>query len=417
MLIRDLKFGFRMLLRKPLLTIGISLSLALGIGANSAVFSLVDAVLFRPLNVGNPARLVSVYTSDYSGSQYSASSYADFIDFRDKANVFESVAAFTEMSTTLRSENHADRTFGLLVSANYFDLLGVKAAHGRTFRAEEDQTSGTVVVTHSFWQRQFGGDPALVGKTVLLNNNSFTVIGITPEGFTGTDLGRSLEIFVPMQMSAQLGFEPGFTTSRNVRQFSIMGRLKPGVSETQADASLNLLARQFADAYPDSWKERNQQPRRISVIAEHYARVPPEARSILMGLAGLFTVLVGARVVDCVQQHFEHAVGARKCTAKRDGSSQSSRRKPKPANQAAIDGESATISDWQHSRNSAGARLHQVVDCDVSPAVSDFASYRHRDQSARDSFNARHRVAHRSDIRVSACAACEQKRSVVSDER
>src|SRR5678815_3228211 len=102
MLTHDLKFGLRMLLRKPLLTIGISLSLALGIGANSAVFSLVDAVLFRPLNVGNPARLVSLYTSDYSGSQYGASSYADYIDFRDKANVFESLAAFTEMSTTLR---------------------------------------------------------------------------------------------------------------------------------------------------------------------------------------------------------------------------------------------------------------------------------------------------------------------------
>ena len=292
MLLHDLKFGFRMLLRKPLLTIGISLSLALGIGANSAVFSLVDAVLFRPMNVGNASRLVSVYTSDYSGSQYSASSYADYVDFRDKANVFESVAAFTEISTTLRTENHADRTFGLLVSANYFDLLGVTAAHGRTFRGEDDLSSGTVVITHSFWQRQFGGDPYVVGKTVFLNNNSFTVIGITPEGFTGTDLGRSLQIFVPMQMSAKLGFEPGFTTSRTVRQFSIIGRLKPDVSETQADASLNLLARQFAEAYPDSWKERNQQPRRISVIAEHYARVPPEARSMLMGLAGLFTVLV-----------------------------------------------------------------------------------------------------------------------------
>ena len=289
MLTHDLKFGFRMLLRKPLLTIGISLSLALGIGANSAVFSLVDAVLFRPLNVGNPTRLVSVYTSDYSGSQYSASSYADFIDFRDKAGVFESAAAFTEISTMLRTETQSERAFGILVSANYFDLLGVQAAQGRTFRADDDRT---LVISHSFWQRKFGGDPALVGKTVYLNNNSFTVIGITPEGFTGTDLGRSLEIFVPMQMSAQLGFEPGFTTSRNVRQFSVMGRLKPNVSETQAHASLNLLAGQLAGAYPDAWKERNQQTRRISIVAEHYARVPPEARSILMGLAGLFTVLV-----------------------------------------------------------------------------------------------------------------------------
>lgn len=290
MLTHDLKFGLRMLLRKPLLTIGISLSLALGIGANSAVFSLVDAVLFRPMNVGNRARLVSLYTSDYSGSQYGGSSYTDAIDFGNRSNVFDSLAVFTEFSSSMRSGNQSDRTFGLLVSENYFDLLGVKATHGRTFRT--DETSGTLVISHSFWQRKFGGDPALVGKTVQLNNNSFTVIGITPEGFTGTDLGRSLDMFVPMQMSTQLGFEPGFTTSRNVRQFSVMGRLKQGVSETQADASLDVLSRQLAEAYPDAWKERNQQPRRISVVAEHYARVPPEARSILMGLAGLFMVLV-----------------------------------------------------------------------------------------------------------------------------
>jgi predicted permease len=289
MLTHDLKFGLRMLLRKPLLTLGISLSLALGIGANSAVFSLVDAVLFRPMNVGNPERLVSLYTSDYSGSQYGGSSFADAIDFRDRTDVFEGLTVFTEFSTSMRSGNQSDHIFGLLVSDNYFDLLGVKAAHGRTFRTGEP----SVVITHNLWQRKFGGDPAVIGKTVFLNNNSFTVIGITPEGFTGTDLGRSLEIFVPMQMSTQLGFEPGFTTSRNIRQFSVMGRLKQGVSETQADASLGVLARQLAGAYPDAWKERNQQPRRISVVAEHYARVPPEARSILMGLAGLFTVLVG----------------------------------------------------------------------------------------------------------------------------
>lgn len=291
MLTHDLKFGLRMLLRKPLLTIGISLSLALGIGANSAVFSLVDAVLFRPLNVGNPARLVSVYTSDYSGPQHGGSSYADSIDFRDKSNVFEDLAAFTDISTTLRSENQSERTYGLLVSPNYFDLLGVRAAWGRTFTANEDQTTGALVISHSLWQKQFGGDPTLVGRTVLLNNNSFTVIGITPESFTGIDLGRSPEIFVPMQMYAQLGFESGFTTNRAVRQFSVIGRIKPGVSETQAQASLDVLAKQLAGAYPDTWKERNQQPRRISIVAEHYARVPPEAKNILMGLAGLFTVL------------------------------------------------------------------------------------------------------------------------------
>ena len=290
---QDLKYGLRMLLRKPLFTIGISLSLALGIGANSAVFSLVDAFLFRPLNVGNPSRLVSLYTSDYSGSQYGGSSHADFTDFRGRTNAFEGLTAFTEISTTLKSENQSERAYGLLVSENYFDLLGVKAARGRTFEPGENQSSQPVlVISHAFWHRRFNGDPAVVGKTVLLNNNSFTVIGVTPEGFTGTDLGRSIEIFVPMQSYTEVGLEPGFTTSRGRRQFSIIGRLKPDVSVDQAQTSLNMLALQLADVYPDSWKERNQQPRRISLIAERYARVPPEVRNVLMGFAGLFTVLV-----------------------------------------------------------------------------------------------------------------------------
>lgn len=287
--LQDLKFGWRMLLRKPLLTVGISLSLALGIGANSAVFSLVDAVLFRPLNVGNSARLVSLYKSDYSGPQYGPSAYADFTDLRARTNVFEDLAAFTDISTTLRSENQSDRVFGLMVSENYFDLLGVKAARGRTFQTGDGPA---IVVGHSFWQKRLGGDPTLVGKTVFLNNNGFTVIGITPESFSGIDLGHAPEIFVPVSMHTQLGFEPGFTTSRNTHQFSIVGRLRPDVSEGQAQANLNLLAQQLAAAYPDSWKDRSRQTRRVSVVGENYARVPPEVKGILMGLAGLFTVLV-----------------------------------------------------------------------------------------------------------------------------
>lgn len=289
---QDLKFGLRMLLRKPLLTIGISLSLALGIGANSAVFSLVDAILFRPLNVANSDRLVSLYTSDYSGPQYGSSSYPDFVDFSAKSNVFEGLTTFTEISATLRSDKQSDRADGLLVNENYFDLLGVQASHGRMFRAE-DQSTPAVVVSHGLWQKRFGGDPSLVGKTVFLNNNSFIVIGITPKNFTGIDLGRSPEIFVPMHSFIQIGFEPGFTTNRGARALSIIGRLKPDISEQQAQASLSLLAQQLAGAYPDNWKERNQQPRKITVVGERYARVPPEAKSVLMGLAGLFAVLVG----------------------------------------------------------------------------------------------------------------------------
>jgi len=287
----DLKFGFRLLRQRPLLTIAISLSLALGIGANTAVFSVVDAVLFRPLKVGNPSRLVSLYTSDFSGQQYGGSSFADFVDFRARTDVFESLTAFSDISTTLSYQNQPDRVFGLLVSDNYFDLFDVKPAHGRTFQSAN--TNPELVISHALWHRRFGGDPAVVGKPVLLNNHSFTVIGITPESFTGTDLGRSPEIFVPLQMHTQLGFEPALAVNRGRRQFSIIGRLQSNVNVDQAQANLSLLARQLFVAYPDDWKERTQEPRRISLVREHYSRVPPEVRTILMGLAGLFVTLVG----------------------------------------------------------------------------------------------------------------------------
>jgi macrolide transport system ATP-binding/permease protein len=293
---QDLKFGFRLLLQRPLPAIAITLSLALGIGANSAVFSVVDAVLFRPLNVGNPSRLVSLYTSDFSGSQYGGSSYADFSDFRDRTNVFESLAAFCEFSTTMTHQNQPERIFGLLVSANYFELLGIEAAIGRTFQSGADSSTGdqpALVMSHSFWRRRFGGDPAVVGRSVLLNNNNFTVIGVTPESFTGTDLGRSPEVFVPQPMYTQIGFEPALAVNRGRRQFSIMGRLQSTVSVDQAQSALNLLARQLSETYPDEWKQRTEAPRRISLVAERYARVPPEARGILMRLAGLFVILVG----------------------------------------------------------------------------------------------------------------------------
>lgn len=291
---QDLKFGFRQLLKRPLLTIAISLSLTLGIGANSAVFSIVDAILFRPLRVPNSERLVSIYTSDYSGPEYGGSSYADFVDFRDKSDVFEGLTIFTDISAPMSYENQVDRTSGLMVNGNYFDLLGLKAAYGRLFQPEDDRPGAnpTVVISHSLWQRRFGGDPSILGKTVFLRSNSFTIIGITPETFTGTDLGHAPEIFVPFQMYTLIGFEQGLTNNRSARQFSIIGRLKPGVAPGGAQASLAMLSHQLSGAYPDEWRDRNKEPRKISVIGESYARVRPQVRRNLTALAGLFTVVV-----------------------------------------------------------------------------------------------------------------------------
>ena len=291
---QDLKFGFRQLLKRPLLTIAISLSLALGIGANSAVFSIVDAILFHPMRVPNSERLVSVYTSDYSGPQYGGSSYADFVDFRNKSDVFESLTIFSDISVTLRYENQADRASGLMIDGSYFDLLGLKAAYGRLIQPEDDQPGANpaIVISHGLWQRRFGADPAIVGKPVIVRSNSFTVIGITPESFSGTDLTHAPDIYVPLQMYSLLGFEQGLPTNRGIRQFSIIGRLRPGVDASSAQASLAMLSRQLSDAYPDDWTDRYKEPRRISVVSENYARVRPQVRSNLTVLAGLFMVVV-----------------------------------------------------------------------------------------------------------------------------
>jgi macrolide transport system ATP-binding/permease protein len=182
----------------------------------------------------------------------------------------------------------------LFVNGDYFDSLGVKAAYGRIIQPEHDQPGAnpSVVISHKLWQKQFGADPSIVGKTVFLNNNSFTVVGITPETFTGTDLGRTPEIFVPFQMYTLIGFQQALTTDRGMRQFSILGRLKPGVDAGSAQASLAMLSRQLSGAYPDDWIDRNKEPRKISVISESYMRVRPEVRSILTRLAGLFMVVV-----------------------------------------------------------------------------------------------------------------------------
>jgi predicted permease len=291
---QDIKFGFRQLLKRPLLTVAITISLALGIGANSAVFSIVDAILFRPMNVPNTDRLVSLYTSDYNGPHYGTSSYADFVDFRSKADLFEGATAFTDISTTMRIDQQADRVYGIMADGNYFDLFGLKAIKGRTFGPADDQAGAppAVVLSYAFWQRRFGGDASIVGKTVSLGSNNFTIIGITPESFTGIDLGHGPDIFVPVQMYSLLGFEQTLTSNRSTRQFSIMGRLKPGVDAGSVQRSMEILAGHLAEAYPNDWKDRDDKPREVSAIAEKYARVRPEVRGMLTALAGLFTVLV-----------------------------------------------------------------------------------------------------------------------------
>ena len=251
---KDISYAFRSLLKRPGFVSIAVITLALGIGANTAIFSLVNAVLLRSLPVERPGEIVSVAVRGKDDSM-SAFSYPNYRDFRDRNEALSGLLVYRFVPLSLSRSGANERVWGFEVSGNYFDVLGVKATRGRTFLPEEDKTPlshPVAVVSYDSWQRRFGGDPDLVGKDVLLNNHQFKVIGIAPEGFKGTELVYTPEIWLPASMMGWV--EPGadWLDDRNTRNFFAIGRLKPGFDTRQAEASLNHLALQLAKEYPDT---------------------------------------------------------------------------------------------------------------------------------------------------------------------
>ncbi len=251
---KDIRFAIRGLLKRPAFTVIAVITLALGIGANTAIFSLVNRVLLRQLPVPNPGQIVSVALRGKS-DPILAFSYPNYKDFRDRNQVLSGLLAYRFVPISLSREGNNERVWGYEVSANYFDMLSVQAFKGRTFLPEEDRTrlsSPVAVISHGAWQRRFGADPNVVGKEVLLNNHSFKIVGIAPEGFKGTELVYTPELWVPISMLEWI--EPGaqWLDNRQVANLLAIGRLKRDVAMSQAEASLNLLAQQLAKEYPDT---------------------------------------------------------------------------------------------------------------------------------------------------------------------
>jgi predicted permease len=253
-LIKDIRYAIRGLMKRPGFVAIAVITLALGIGANTAIFSLVNTVLLRSLPVERANEIVSVALRGKDDSM-SAFSYPNYKDFRDHNDVLSGLLVYRFVPLSLSRGGNNERIWGYEVSGNYFDVLKVKAIHGRTFLPEEDQTKlshPVIIVGYDCWQRRFGADPSLVGKDVLINDHQFKVIGITPQGFKGTELVYSPEMWVPAAMMEWV--EPGATwlDNRNSKNFFAIGRLKNGVDSRQAEASLNLFAQQLAKEYPDS---------------------------------------------------------------------------------------------------------------------------------------------------------------------
>ncbi len=244
---QDLRYGVRTLRKSPGFTTVAVLSLALGIGANTAIFSVVNAVLLKPLPYDEPDRLIQVWgTNTQAGINTSVVSVPNFIDWQNQNQSFEHLAAYTFSAFTLTGKDEPEQIRSGKVSASLFDLLRVKPIIGRGFLREEDKHGGerVVVVSHGLWQRRFGADPDLVGQTLTLNNQSYTVVGIMPERF---DFPGEVEMWTPN------AFDFGeFMSQRGTRYLRIIARLKPGISLQQAQAEMDTIAGRLAQQYPDT---------------------------------------------------------------------------------------------------------------------------------------------------------------------
>jgi len=253
-LMQDVRYGFRRLRTSPGFTLVAVLSLALGIGANTAIFSLVDTVLLRPLAVARPDRLVELYGTLHGGADYTIQSYLNFKDYRERNRTLSGVTAYRFAPMSLSHDGNNQRVWGYLVSGDYFDVLGVSPVMGRFFVPEEDRVPGeraVAVISYDCWRKLFNSDPSVVGRDVMLNGMKFNVIGVAPKGFAGTEVAYAPEMFVPLMMSPQI--EPGseWLNARRDDNLFVVGRLRDGVTREQAQADLQAITLQLAGEHPD----------------------------------------------------------------------------------------------------------------------------------------------------------------------
>jgi putative ABC transport system permease protein len=246
MLKQDIRYGFRMLIKKPGFTIVAILTLALGIGANTAIFSVVNSILLKPLPFNNSDRIVAMSGTTSTGQTWI--SYPNLEDYRRQNNVFEEISALTPQSVNLTGMETPDRVRGGFVSSGFFKVFDVQPSMGRVFQPEEDQIGSqrVTVVNHNVWKSRFGSDPNLIGKSLILNGEPFTVVGIMPPDFQIPI--DEIEVWIPAQ------YYPNYKPVRSAHNYFAIGRLKPGVELSKAQAEMDTIANRLAQAYPEDNK-------------------------------------------------------------------------------------------------------------------------------------------------------------------
>jgi predicted permease len=252
--VQDLRFGLRMLRRSPGFSVLAILCLTLGIGANAAVFSWIEGILFRPYPlVEHQERLVALAGTARGEAGATPISWPDFLDLRKNCTLVDSLIVTKIMGTTLSLGDRAERTIGSIVSANYFDAIGVHPILGRGFAAGEDAGSNAhpvTVISYQLWQSRFKGDPAIIGKTQRLNGIPHTIVGVAPEGFLGTFVGWGMQFWVPASMEETFEGGPYKLEDRDARWIESYARLKPGVTIGQAQQEMSAIASRLESDFP-----------------------------------------------------------------------------------------------------------------------------------------------------------------------
>lgn len=298
MLLPDLRYGLRMLARNPGVSAVAVLSLALGIGANSTVFSIVDNLFIRPWLVNDPASLATVSASVPKETEFEMSSYPDYLDVRSQVPAFSGVLAYGQRGGFVSGTGQGEMISVDVVSENYFAVLGVKPTVGRTFSTEPRQSateSRAVIIGYGLWQRRYGGDPSLPGKTVLLDGKDFTVIGVAPREFQGLSKWSPSDIWVtPGGWVTMTGSPDSEYRSRDDRWFEVMGRLQSGAGLEQARTQLQVLARRLDQTYPGS----NQGVAFHAVLAVERMHEGFKYGVLLMAMVGLVLLISCVNVAN-----------------------------------------------------------------------------------------------------------------------
>lgn len=290
--LQDLRYTSRRLFKAPGFVLAVIVSIGLGIAANSTVFSMVSKFVLRPAPVGDPGTLISIQTT-HQGECCNHFSWPLYTDVRDQAKLFSGVAAYYELlPASISGSGEPERVWGQAATSNFFDVAQLRMPIGRGFLSSEERLP-VIVLGYRLWQRRFGSDPGISGKTITLSGHPFTVVGVAPPSFRGLDLVLDPQFWVPLGNVEQLALNIPSRDSRTQHWLAVAGRLKPGIAQSQLAAELDGLARRFGKAYPETDKDGGFR-------FEQAGSLPPRDKSIvLMFLAALSIVVLLVLCIAC----------------------------------------------------------------------------------------------------------------------